>query len=107
MGDGALALFDGPGRAVRCGRSIVAETGAPEITVRCGVHTGEVERTASDVSGIAVHVAARVMAEAGAGEVLATSTVRDLCAGSGLTFTDRGARELSGLPEPWRIYLVV
>ena len=106
MGDGALALFDGPGRAVRCGHAIAADPGAPEIAVRCGVHTGEVERMADDVGGIAVHVAARVMSEAGAGEVLATSTVRDLCSGSGLVFEDRGTRELAGIAEPWRLYEV-
>jgi len=104
LGDGALALFDGPGRAVRCGRAIAGDTGAPEVQVRCGVHTGEVERMGEDVGGIAVHVAARVTNEAGPGEVLATSTVRDLCAGSGLVFEDLGLRPLAGIPEPWRIY---
>jgi class 3 adenylate cyclase len=71
-----------------------------------GVHTGEVERMGEDVGGIAVHVAARVAAEAAGGEVLATNTVRELCAGSGLTFADRGMRALANLPEPWRLFSV-
>jgi class 3 adenylate cyclase len=107
LGDGALAVFEGPGRAVRCARAIATDTGAPEIAVRCGIHAGEIERIGQDVAGIAVHVASRVMGEAGPGEVLATSTVRDLCAGSGLTFDERGTRELAGIPEPWRLYAVV
>jgi class 3 adenylate cyclase len=106
IGDGALALFDGPGRAVRCAKAIVAESGAPEIAVRAGVHTGEVEVMGDDAGGIAMHVAARVVAEAAGGEVLATSTVRDLCSGSGLSFADRGLRELAGLTEPWRVFAV-
>ena len=106
-GDGALALFDGPGRAVRCAQAIGADPGAPDLAVRAGLHTGEVEVMGDDAGGIAMHVAARVMAEAAGGEILTTSTVRDLCAGSGLTFADRGVRELSGLPEPWRVFSVV
>jgi class 3 adenylate cyclase len=106
IGDGALALFDGPGRAVRCAQAIVADPGAPEIAVRSGVHTGEVEVMGDDAGGIAMHVAARVVGEAAGGEVLATSTVRDLCAGSGLTFTDRGLRKLAGLSEPWHVFAV-
>jgi len=106
LGDGSLALFDGPGRAVRCARALVADPGVPEIDVRAGVHTGEVERMGEDVGGIAVHVAARVAAEAAGGEVLATNTVRELCAGSGLTFEDRGLRDLLNLPEPWRLFSV-
>jgi class 3 adenylate cyclase/alpha-beta hydrolase superfamily lysophospholipase len=106
VGDGALALFDGPGRAVRCARTIIGDPGAPEIKVRAGVHTGEVEVMGDDAGGIAMHVAARVVGEAAGDEILATSTVRDLCAGSGLTFSDRGSRELAGLPEPWRIFAV-
>jgi class 3 adenylate cyclase len=106
VGDGALALFDGPGRAVRCAQSISSDPGAAEISVRAGLHTGEVEVIGDDAGGIAMHVAARVMAEAAGGEILTTSTVRDLCAGSGLTFADRGLRELAGLPEPWRVFAV-
>jgi len=106
VGDGALALFDGPGRAVRCAQAVAADPGAPDLAVRAGVHTGEVEMMGDDAGGIAMHVAARVVAEAQGGEVLATSTVRDLCAGSGLVFTDRGLRELAGLAEPWRVFAV-
>ena len=106
VGDGALALFDGPGRAVRCAQAVAADPGAPDIAVRAGVHTGEVEVMGDDAGGIAMHVAARVVAEAEGGEVLATSTVRDLCAGSGLVFTDRGLHELNGLTEPWRVFAV-
>jgi class 3 adenylate cyclase len=106
VGDGALALFDGPGRAVRCARTIANDPGAPEITIRAGLHTGEVEIIGDDAGGIAMHVAARVVSEAAEGEILTTSTVRDLCAGSGLTFSDRGVRELAGLPEPWRVFAV-
>ena len=100
VGDGTLALFDGPGRAVRCAQAIVADPGAPDIAVRAGLHTGEVEVMGDDAGGIAMHVAARVVSEAAGGEVLTTSTVRELCAGSGLTFSDRGLREFAGLPEP-------
>jgi pimeloyl-ACP methyl ester carboxylesterase len=106
LGDGTLSVFDGPGRAVRCAQAIASDPGARELTVRCGIHTGEVERMGDDIGGIAVHVAARVMDEAQGGEVLATSTVRDLCAGSSIGFTDRGAFELAGLAEPWRLYVV-
>jgi class 3 adenylate cyclase len=106
VGDGALALFDGPGRAVRCAQAIVADPGAPDISVRAGLHTGEVEVMGDDAGGIAMHVAARVVGDSGGGEVLTTSTVRELCAGSGLTFTDRGLREIAGLPEPWRLFAV-
>jgi class 3 adenylate cyclase/alpha-beta hydrolase superfamily lysophospholipase len=106
VGDGALALFDGPGRAVRCAQAVAADPGAPDLAVRAGVHTGEVEVMGDDAGGIAMHVAARVVGEAAGGEVLATSTVRDLCAGSGLTFADRGFRRLAGLSEPWRVFAV-
>jgi len=106
VGDGALALFDGPGRAVRCAQAVAADPGAPDMAVRAGVHTGEVEVMGDDAGGIAMHVAARVVGEAAGGEVLATSTVRDLCAGSGLVFTDRGLHELAGLSEPWRVFSV-
>jgi len=106
VGDGSLALFDGPGRAVRCAQAVAADPGAPDLAVRAGVHTGEVEVMGDDAGGIAMHVAARVLGEAEGGEVFATSTVRDLCAGSGLVFADRGLRELAGLTEPWRVFAV-
>jgi len=104
MGDGFLATFDGPGRAIRCAcaiRDAIRELG---IEIRVGLHTGEVELQGDDVGGIAVHIAARVMAEARPGEVLVSSTVRDLVAGAGITFEDRGLAELRGIPEPWRLF---
>jgi pimeloyl-ACP methyl ester carboxylesterase/class 3 adenylate cyclase len=102
-GDGALATFDGPARGVRSAFAIRDGLAALGLEMRAGVHTGEVEVRGDDVGGIAVHVAARVAGLAGAGEVLATSTVRDLTAGSGLTFEDRGATELRGLDGEWHL----
>jgi pimeloyl-ACP methyl ester carboxylesterase/class 3 adenylate cyclase len=105
-GDGFLATFDGPARALRCGLAIAAAVKSLGIQVRCGVHTGEVEIVGDDIAGLAVHIGARVMALAGPGEVLASRTVRDLVAGSGLVFTSRGSHELKGVPEPWEIFAV-
>jgi pimeloyl-ACP methyl ester carboxylesterase len=105
-GDGFLATFDGPARAVRCASAVVEAVRALGLDVRAGVHTGEVELMGDDVGGIAVHIGARVAAEAGAGEVLVSSTVRDLVAGSGLAFEDRGARTLKGVPGEWRLLAV-
>jgi len=102
-GDGLLASFDGPARAVRCAHSIQETLSTIGIDVRAGIHTGECEVRGDDVAGIAVHIAARVCALAGAGEVLATSTVRDLVVGSGLEFEDRGTRTLKGIDTPWPI----
>ena len=99
LGDGFLATFDGPARAVRCAASICESMRPLGIAVRSGLHTGEVELKRDDVAGIAVHIAARVAAEAEAGETVVSSTVRDLVAGSGLRFQDRGIRALKGLPE--------
>jgi pimeloyl-ACP methyl ester carboxylesterase len=107
LGDGFLATFDGPARAVRCASAIAEAVEPLGIAVRSGLHTGEIELTADDVSGIAVHIAARVAAEAAAGETVVSSTVRDLVAGSGLRFQDRGTRALKGLPEVVRLYTVV
>jgi class 3 adenylate cyclase len=107
VGDGFLAAFDGPARAVRAAQSIVSEIATLGLEVRAGLHTGEVEAIGDDVGGLAVHIAARVMGEAGAGEVLVSSTVRDLVAGSGLRFEDRGRRELRGVPGPWRVWAVL
>jgi len=104
LGDGFLATFDGPARAVRCASAIAEAIQPLGIAVRSGLHTGEVELTEDDVTGIAVHVAARVAAEAQAGETLVSSTVRDLVAGSGLRFEDRGVHELKGLPEAVRLF---
>jgi class 3 adenylate cyclase len=105
-GDGFLATFDGPGRAVRCGSGIRDAVRSLGVEVRVGVHTGEIELQGDDVRGIAVHIAQRVMAEAQPGEVVVSSTVRDLVAGSGIAFEDRGARELRGVPEQWRLFTV-
>ncbi len=106
-GDGFLATFDGPARAVRCAAAIRDGLGAYGITVRAGLHTGEMELRGGKVTGIAVHVAARVGALAAGGQILATSTVRDLVAGSGLKFEERGARTLKDIQEPWQVYEVV
>jgi pimeloyl-ACP methyl ester carboxylesterase/tetratricopeptide (TPR) repeat protein len=106
-GDGVLALFDGPSRAIRCGEAIHVRLAALGLAARVGLHTGEIERRRDGPRGIAVHLAARVMAEAGPGEVLVTATTRDLVAGSGLAFTDRGERLLKGIEEPRRLYAVV
>jgi class 3 adenylate cyclase len=103
-GDGFLATFDGPARAVRCALRIAERSGGAGVPIRAGVHTGECERVGSDVAGIAVHIAARVMGEAGAGEVLVSRTVTDLVAGSGLGFEPRGPRALRGVPGEWDLF---
>jgi class 3 adenylate cyclase len=105
-GDGLLARFDGPARAVRCARAIAEAVRPLGLEVRAGCHTGEVELDGEHVRGLAVHIGARVAAMAGAGEVWTTSTVRDLTAGSGLTFEDAGEHELKGVPDRWRLYRV-
>ena len=102
-----LATFDGPARAIRCARSAGDDVRRKlGIEIRAGLHTGEVELRDDDIGGIAVALAARVMAEAGPGEVLVSSTVKDLVVGSGIEFQDRGTRELKGLPGEWRLYAV-
>jgi class 3 adenylate cyclase len=106
-GDGFFASFDGPARAVRCAKSIVNGMHELGIDVRSGLHTGECEIVDGKMSGIAVHTGARVAAHAGPGEVLVSSTVRDLVAGSGLEFEDRGVHELKGIPGEWRLYAAV
>jgi pimeloyl-ACP methyl ester carboxylesterase len=103
-GDGFLALFDGPARAIRCGGAIGDALGRLGLQVRAGVHTGEVERSEGRPRGIAVHLAARVMATAGPGEVLVTQTTRDLVEGSGLQFQDRGEHELKGIEGARRLF---
>ncbi len=105
-GDGFLATFDGPARGVRCACAIIEEIQPLGIEVRAGLHTGECEINGADVGGIAVHIGARVAALAGAGEVLVSSTVKDLVAGSGLRFADRGSKSLKGVPGEWRIFAV-
>jgi class 3 adenylate cyclase len=104
MGDGFLVTFDGPGRAIRCACAITDAMRELGIEVRIGAHTGEVELQGDDIGGIAVHIAARVTDTARPGEVLVSSTVRDLVAGSGIHFDDRGTTELRGIPEAWRLF---
>ncbi len=106
-GDGLLAVFDGPTRAVRCAEAIQREALALGLVTRAGIHTGEVETDGAGVSGIAVHVAARVCSAAGAGELLVSSTVRDLTAGAGLELVDRGLHALKGVPDERRLFAVV
>jgi class 3 adenylate cyclase len=103
-GDGFLALFDGPARAIRCGRAIARELGALGLPVRIGLHTGEIERAGRAARGIAVHLTARIAAAAAPGEVLVSATTHDLVAGSGLAFADRGEHTLKGIAEPRRLF---
>jgi class 3 adenylate cyclase len=105
-GDGMLATFDGPARAVRCAQAICEEVQSLGIEVRAGLHTGEIELRGADIGGIAVHIGQRVSALAGPGEVLVSSTVKDLVAGSGITFSDRGSHVLKGVPDEWRVFAV-
>jgi pimeloyl-ACP methyl ester carboxylesterase/class 3 adenylate cyclase len=105
-GDGFLAAFDGPARAIRCACAIVEGVRDLGLSVRAGLHTGECEVADGNIAGIAVHTGARVAALAGADEVLVSSTVRDLVAGSGIQFSDRGAHALKGIPEEWRLFAV-
>jgi class 3 adenylate cyclase len=104
VGDGFVATFDGPARAVQCADTIVRAVEPVGLQVRAGVHTGECERIGDDVGGIAVHIGARVAALAEGGEVLVSSTVKDLVAGSGLDFVDRGENQLKGVPGEWHLF---
>jgi class 3 adenylate cyclase len=104
VGDGFLATFDGPARAVRCAEAIIRGVEPEGLRVRAGLHTGECERVGDDVGGIAVHIGARVTDLADGGEVLVSSTVKDLVVGSGLSFGERGAHELRGVPGEWRLF---
>jgi class 3 adenylate cyclase len=104
IGDGFLATFDGPARAIRCAQAILDSSEGLGIRVRAGVHTGECEVMGDDIGGIAVHIAARVSALAEPSEVLVSRTVKDLVAGSGIEFSDRGAHTLKGVPETWQLY---
>jgi class 3 adenylate cyclase len=103
-GDGFFATFDGPARAVRCARAIIDAVHALGLDVRAGVHTGEVETIDGAIGGLAVNIGARVAASAGPRELLVSSTVKDLTAGSGLVFEDAGLRKLKGVPEPWHLF---
>jgi class 3 adenylate cyclase len=101
-----VTCFDGPARALKCGQAICGALQPPGLDVRAGCHTGETELLGADVGGIAVHIGARVAALAGPSEVLVSSTVKDLIAGSGLVFEDCGEHALKGVPETWRLYAV-
>jgi class 3 adenylate cyclase len=103
-GDGFFATFDGPARAIACARAACAAVGDLGLDLRAGVHTGEVELVGSKVEGIAVHIGARIAAEARPCEVLVSSTVRDLAAGSAIDFEERGVRALKGVPGEWRLF---
>jgi class 3 adenylate cyclase/esterase/lipase len=105
-GDGFLATFDGPARAIRCAADVADSMGALGLQVRAGLHTGELEIMDGDLGGLAVHIAARVMDSAAPSEVLVSSTVKDLVVGSGIDFEDRGAHELRGVPGEWRLFAV-
>jgi class 3 adenylate cyclase len=105
-GDGFLATFDGPARAVRCACSIRDRVRQLGIELRAGLHTGEVELMGDNIGGVAVHIGARVSALAQANEVLVSSTVRDLVVGSGLRFSDRGSHALKGVRDEWRVFVV-
>ena len=103
-GDGVLAGFDGPGRAIRCAGALRKELEGLGIEIRAGIHTGELDVTDDDVGGIAVHIAARIVATAGPGEILVSRTVRDLVTGSGIALEDRGTHTLKGLSDPWQLF---
>ena len=105
-GDGFVAMFDGPARAIQCALAVRDNLEPLGLDVRAGLHTGEIERSGDEVRGIAVHIGARVAALAGAGEVLASSTVKDLVVGSGIDFETRGSHALKGVPDEWRIFAV-
>jgi class 3 adenylate cyclase len=105
-GDGFLAVFDGPARAIECARAILRAARPAGIAVRAGLHTDECEVMGEDIGGIAVHIAARVSAQAGPGELIVSRTVKDLVAGSGIEFADRGAHTLKGVPDVWQLYAV-
>jgi class 3 adenylate cyclase len=105
-GDGLFATFDGPARAIRCGSAIADAVRVLGIAVRVGIHSGECEVIGEKVGGIAVHIGARIAGQAGPGEVLVSSTVRDLVAGSGIPFEDRGRHSLKGVPGEWSLFSV-
>lgn len=105
-GDGALATFEGPAKCIRSTIALRQSLAAIDVEIRVGLHAGEIELRGEDIGGIAVHIAARVMGEASPGEILASSTVKDLVVGSGITFTDRGTHALKGIPDEWRLFAV-
>ena len=103
-GDGVLATFAGPARGVDAARWILDALRSAELDARADLHVGEIEIQGDDIAGLTVHIAARTMSQADGGEVLVSRTVRDLTAGSGLQFTDRGTHTLKGIPEDWQLY---
>jgi class 3 adenylate cyclase len=105
-GDGLLATFDGPGRAIACAAALRDQLGEIDVTIRAGLHAGEVELRGDDVGGIAVHIAARILAEADPGEILVSRTVRDLVAGSDRTLAGRGPHRLKGVDGDWELFAV-
>jgi class 3 adenylate cyclase len=105
-GDGFLATFDGPARAIRSAHAIQAGARDHGLEVRAGLHTGECELLGDDIGGIAVHIAARVLAKAAAGEIRCSRTAKDLVAGSGFAFAERGTHRLKGVPDSWQLYAV-
>jgi class 3 adenylate cyclase len=105
-GDGFLASFDGPARGIRAAAAIRSGLRDQGLQVRAGLHIGEVELLGDDIGGIAVHIAARVLAQAGAGEIVCSRTVKDLVAGAGFAFADRGTHRLKGVPDSWQLYAV-
>jgi class 3 adenylate cyclase len=106
-GDGFFARFESPGRALQCARAAREAVKRLGIEIRAGIHTGECEVQGRNLSGIAVHIAARVQAAATAGEILATETVKSIAIGSGIRFEDRGEHSLKGVPDEWRLYAVL
>jgi class 3 adenylate cyclase len=105
-GDGILAVFDGPGRGIGCATALRDQLVGIGLNIRAGLHTGEVELRGDDVGGIAVHIAARVMAAAGPGEIFVSRTVRDLIVGSDISLDDRGTRQLKGVEGTWQLFTV-
>ncbi len=106
LGDGMLAVFEGPARGVHCAEAVRDATAELGVNIRAGLHVGECELRGDDIGGLAVHIGARIAGLAEPGEILVSRTVRDLVAGSGLRFADRGEHELKGVPERWPLYAV-
>ena len=105
-GDGFLAAFDGPGRAIECAKAIKAALHSLELKIRAGIHTGECEKRGKELSGIAIHIASRILGEAGDEEILVSNTVKDLVVGSGIAFTPHGEAFLKGVPGTWQLFAV-
>ena len=103
-GDGIVATFDAPARAIRCAEAIEKQVDSLGLRMRAGIHTGEIERRENDIAGLAVHLAARIAALANAGEILVSRTVRDLVVGSSLRFSERGEYDVKGVPASWQLF---